>query len=187
MNEIGRVFLVCCLFASLTQVQAEGLEITQLDSIQFIDSVRPGIEINVADNFGDSFLVATPDLTQADFTIGNDTQLFVVSSGDFLSNETIGSFPPLLNNSGTNNLASLPLGESLVGFAVREPSPGEVFRTIGWAQILRTPETLEVLSSVSVPEVSQVPSLGILVPEPAASLLGVVGIIGLLAGRRRSR
>jgi len=191
MNKSSSIAFALCLFTSLAWVQADQLFITTPST--FLP--EPSINISIfGDNAGDTFALSLPDLTQAVATIGNDTQLFFVSPGDFLSNNTRDSFPVAINNSASgplgeipNNLPSLPLGESYLGFGVAEPVNGnDPFRTIGWARVLRTAETLEILACDSVSGSFGLNSDdGILVPvpEPSSALLMILAFC--FAGVRR--
>ena len=175
MNRICYLtFLFCCFlpFASAAQAQ---LYITQTGT---------GIEISFASTF-DSFFVSTPSLTPSYATIADGIALFEVESGDFVSNNTFNSFTPLVSNIGPsiNNLPGLPFGESFIGFA----SFGYDIDAFGYARILRTTETLEVLATDFTTSFPGDTSFGITVPvpEPASALIGSLGLISLVLVRRR--
>ena len=182
MNRICYLtFLFCCFlpFASAAQAQ---LYITQTNS-----SGGTGIEISFASTF-DSFFVSTPSLTPSYATIADGIALFEVESGDFVSNNTFSSFTPLISNidPSINNLPGLPFGESFIGFATFG-SFGSNIDAFGYARILRTTETLEVLASDITTSFSGDTSFGITVPvpEPASALIGSLGLISLVLVRRR--
>ena len=209
MNKICYfTFVLCCLWAVVSNVQAQEFTITQVDNGEFF-GVDPGPAILLGIPNGDTISANIPDLTPANITVANDTRLFEVSSGDFISNDTLRSFDLLIgfpeDDPGfTTNLDSLPFGESFIGFAtgapgflVFDPDIGaEVlvpasFSTIGYAQVLRTSETLEVLSTDLVStDFASTPdsSFGITVPtpEPSSALIGALGLMAMGLGRRRS-
>ena len=184
-------FVLCCLLAVVSNVQAQEFTITELDGGNgLLSPPQPAIGISVPN--GDFIVAARPDLTLANITVANNTQLFEVSSGDFISNDTIGSFPSLFGNSAltlNNNLPSIPFGESFIGFATGFPD--FPFSTIGYAEVLRTSETLELLSSDFVSTdftASPDSSFGITVPtpEPSSALIGALGLVAMGLRRRRS-
>ena len=178
MNRICYlIFLFCCFlpFASAAQAQAQ-FSITQLPG--------PGIQISFPTT-QDSFFVSTPSLTPFNATVFDGIALFEVESGDFVSNNTFNSFTPLVSNidPSINNLPGLPFGESFIGFA----SFGDDFDAFGYARILRTTETLEVLATDFTSSFPGDTSFGITVPvpEPASALIGSLGLIFLVLVRRR--
>jgi len=178
MNRICYLtFLFCCFlpFASAAQAQVQ-FSITQLPG--------PGIQISFPTT-QDSFVVSTPSLTQFNATAFDGIALFEVESGDFVSNNTFNSFTPLVSNidPSINNLPGLPFGESFIGFA----SFGYDIDAFGYARILRTTETLEVLATDFTTSFPGDTSFGITVPvpEPASALIGSLGLISLVLVRRR--
>lgn len=192
MNRICRFvfvfgFLLALVSALALNVQAQEFTITEGGPY--------GLTLGVPN--GDTVFASLPDLTPEGITVANDTRLFVVFGGDFLSNDTISSFQLLVGNGLETGagLDSLPLGESFIGFAsgfADDPDLGLEFDfySIGYARVLRTTETLELVSTDSVfagfaAEVD--PSFGITVPvpEPASTLLGTLGLIAM--GFRRDR
>ena len=182
MNRICYLtFLFCCFlpFASAAQAQI------YIDQINFPGGT--GIGITFASTF-DSFFVSTPSLTSFNATIADGIALFEVESGDFVSNNTFNSFTPLVSNidPSINNLPGLPFGESFIGFATFG-SFGSNIDAFGYARILRTTETLEVLASDITTSFSGDTSFGITVPvpEPASALIGSLGLISLVLVRRR--
>ena len=172
---------IISLLAVAAQAYAQGLTITPLDAQR----------LNLQVPNGDSLELSLPDLTGSLFSIGYDTRIFEVASGDFLSEATINSFVLLETNSAPPNpnssLSDLPLGRSFIGFSAFDV--GGPARTIGWAQLLRTPDTLAVLASDSVFSTAPDSSFGTFVPsaipEPTATLLGCFGIGALMRDRRR--
>ena len=178
MNRICYLaFLFCCFlpFASAAQAQTQ-FSITQLPG--------PGIQISFPTT-QDSFFVSTPSLTPFNATVFDGIALFEVESGDFVSNNTFNSFTPLVSNidPSINNLPGLPFGESFIGFA----SFGYDIDAFGYARILRTTETLEVLATDFNTSFPGDTSFGITVPvpEPASALIGSLGLISLVLVRRR--
>lgn len=178
MNRICYLtFLFCSFlpFASAAQAQAQ-FSITQLPG--------PGIQISFPTT-QDSFFVSTPSLTPFNATVFDGIALFEVESGDFVSNNTFNSFTPLVSNidPSINNLPGLPFGESFIGFA----SFGYDIDAFGYARILRTTETLEVLATDFTTSFPGDTSFGITVPvpEPASALIGSLGLIFLVLVRRR--
>ena len=183
-------FVFCCLLASVSKVQAQQqFSITQFTAQEFLpfSGAGPGISILIPN--GDLIDVRTPDLASGNITAASDTRIFAVSSGDFLSNATINSFDSFVDFSAVNivDLSSVPFGESFLGFAVARDL--STFDTFGYAQVLRTSETLELLETNFVsadlgfaPEGITVPT-----PEPSSALLGTLGLMTTLLRRRRCR
>ena len=181
MNRICYLtFLFCCFLPFASAAQAE-IFITQTNSLGV---PGPGIEISFAST-ADSFFVSTPSLTPFNVTLADGIALFEVESGDFVSNNTFNSFTPLVSNidPSINNLPGLAFGESFIGFATF----GDDIDAFGYARILRTTETLEVLASDITTSFSGDTSFGITVPvpEPASALIGSLGLISLVLVRRR--
>lgn len=136
---------------------------------------------------GDSFFFQG-DLELVDFTIGSETLVFATDFGDHLTNETVSAFPTVVPGIGSK--MDIPLGESYVGFAVREPVENEPFHTIGWAKLLRTNDTLRVLENAAEFNVSSLsPSNGIVVgvPEPISNACGFLAIVACVGFARRRR
>ena len=189
-------FVLCCLLTFISRAEAQIFSpnqpipqqfvITQVPDLGFLPG--PGIEIFIPQ--GVSLFATTPDLTQLSGTLAATGLLFDVSPGDFLSNSTINSFAPLAGGDNfINNLPSIPFGESIIGFASRDG--GSPYDTFGYAQILRTPGTIEVLSTDSVFAGFDSPpdaSFGITVPtpEPSSAFFGALALMAVVMSRRRS-
>ena len=186
-------FVLCIFLALISKSPGQEFSITQFGAQDTLPLGADGPGILILVPQGAQFEVSTPSLTTFTATIADEGRIFSVSPGDFLSNNTINSFTPLIGNNdfSINNLPSLPFGESVIGFASRGGAGG-AFHTFGYAQILRTSDTLEVLATDSVFAGFGSPpdaSFGIAVPtpEPSSALLGALGLMAMGLSRRRSR
>ena len=184
-------FAFCCFLASVSRAQAQQqFSITELVDVSFsiFDGQPPGPGISIGIPNGDGIVVRTPNLVSGNISVASDTRLFAVSSGDFLSNATINSFVNFVDFSSASivDMSSVPFGESFLGFAVARDLT--TFDTFGYAQVLRTPETLELLATDFVSAGIGVAPNGITVPtpEPSSALLGTLGLMAIALSRRRS-
>ena len=129
---------------------------------------------NLGGGDGDSFTFSQPDLEFVTRTIGGETRLFSVNLADTLNGENVRDFPSII--AGVGDPLAVPVGESYIGFPVKEPVDNVPFFIIGWAKLLRTDDgSLEVLANAAEYGATEVsPSKGIVVGVPEPSGAGVL-------------
>ena len=113
--------------------------------------------------------------------------MFGVNEGDFLAADNVVSFASVLTT--LDSPLDIPIGDSFVGFAMREPVEDADWHSIGWIELSRDADSLEMLrNAVSHSELQAGPAPGITVgvPEPS-SATGLLLLLGLsFASYRRN-
>ncbi len=130
-----------------------------------------------------SLYLNEPGLDVETFTIGSEFILFGANEGDFLTADNLDSFPSI-------STETLSFGDSFVGFAIREPVEDADWHSIGWIELSRDAEGLEMLGNAvshSELQIGPAPGITVGVPEPSSATAFLLLLGFSLAACRRKR